>query len=440
MQRNYMHYEPHMLKKIKDVTLELNDAAYNHLMQKIGNAQIVMIGEATHGTHEFYTIRAEITKKLIVEKGFHAIALEGDWPDAYHINAYVTKNTNNDMEQALSAFNKFPTWMWRNTVMLDFVRWLKRHNQTDNPVLVYGLDLYSLYASIDVIIRYLEKITPDHAHEARTYYACFEQFRHDPQTYGYSVLSGLARSCQDDVMQALKKLTHIELQLLQEHKTTSAEAFYILQNARVIEHAEEYYRSLFLHEVSNWNLRDDHMMETLEEIIAYYKQQGIEKPKIVVWAHNSHIGNAAATAMSMHGEFNIGQLVKEKFATNAYSIGFTTYNGTVSAASNWHQPVERKIVRNALPHSYEYLFHQLHMPSFLLTLDHKDLLPKTLLERAIGVVYVPHQERASHYFEASLAQQFDAIIHYDTTTALEPLEKTTLWIEGEAPETYPSGL
>lgn len=432
-----MTYESEITQKIKNEAIVLDEKAYTKLLDNIGEAQIVLLGEATHGTHEFYDIRAHITKKLILEKNFTIIAIEGDWPDAYRINSYIHNHAVGDARDTLRAFDRFPTWMWQNIPMVHLIEWLKIHNQKQQSqkVYFYGLDLYSLYKSIDTVIAYLEKIDPKLAGEAKKRYACLEQFRHDPTVYGYSIFSQLSESCQKEIVTELKKLEELEWHLIQEKKSSPNEMFYVLQNARVIKNSEAYYRSLFINEVSNWNLRDHHMMETVEEINAYHKN-----PKIIIWAHNSHIGNAAATQMSVQGEFNIGQLVKEKFGEKSYSLGFTTYNGTVSAASDWHMPVERKIIRDALPHSYEDLFHTIKVPQFFLPLEDKNIVPEKLLERAIGVVYAPQTERQSHYFYASLAHQFDGIIHYDTTTALEPLEKTAQWIKGEIPETYPSGL
>ncbi len=436
-----MSYKPEVIENIKKSAVILDEKAYDILLEKIGDAQVVLLGEATHGTHEFYEIRAEITKKLILQKDFNAIAIEGDWPDAYNINNYIHQKKYKNAQEALASFDRFPTWMWRNVSILKLVEWLKNHNTKSNDqVGFYGLDLYSLYRSIDAVILHLEKIDPKLAQEARYKYACLEQYRYDPQVYGYSVFTKLSESCENEVIEVLKKLEELEWRFIKEKREQVDEAFYITQNGRVVKNSESYYRYLFVSEIKNWNLRDSHMMETLEELINYYKKNGISKPKIIVWAHNSHIGNSKFTQMSSTGEYNIGELVKNKFGNNSYSLGFTTYNGTVSAASDWHRPVERKIIRNALSNSYEELFHQVEIPQFLLTLEDKNLVPNELLERAIGVVYAPQTERLSHYFYASLANQFDAIIHCDKTTALEPLEKSSAWIEGETPETYPSGL
>ena len=242
------------------------------------------------------------------------------------------------------------------------------------------------------------------------------------------------------VLEQLKRVQEQSWDYIKHGKVSADEAFYIEQNARVVKNAENYYRSLFGSEVSSWNLRDSHMAETVNALINYYQSKGTDKPKIIIWAHNSHVGNAAATQMSQNNEYNIGQLIKEQFKHNAFSIGFTTYEGTVSAASDWHAPVERKQVRKALPNSYEDLFHATQIENFLLILKKVTMIPDVLLERAIGVIYRPETERASHYFYAHLNKQFDAIIHCDKTRAIEPLEKTSQWIEGEAPETYPTGL
>lgn len=439
-----MQYDQRIIDGICSAAIELKGTSsdYDALLASIGDAQIVLLGEATHGTHEFYDIRAQITQRLIVEKRFHAVTIEGDWPDSYQINRYIHQQQYTNAVEALAAFDRFPTWMWRNVPMIQFIDWLHKYNQeqSSNKVSFYGLDLYSLYRSVDAVITSLKKIDPAAAQEAQHYYSCFDQYRHDPQAYSYAVFTSAIQSCADMVIAELKRLQEQDWGHLGQGKMSAHEAFYIEQNARVVKNAEQYYRSLFVSETSNWNIRDSHMLETLNALITYYQLQGVEKPKIIIWAHNSHVGNAAATQMSKYGEYNIGQLAKEQFGENAVSVGFTTYQGTVSAASDWHKPVERKVVKKALSESYEALFHAMQIPNFVLLLKDAPLLPHESLERAIGVVYHPQTERMSHYFHANLAGQFDAIIHYDKTTAVEPLEKTSQWIAGEVPETYPSGL
>jgi erythromycin esterase-like protein len=416
---------------------------YERVVSDIGDAQVVLIGEATHGTHEFYEIRAEITRRLIEEKGFTSVAIEGDWPDAYQINRYIHTDDFTSVYEALDSFDRFPTWMWQNVVVAHFAQWLKEHNKKQlqqERINFYGLDLYSLYRSIDAVIVALERVDKKLAQQARAYYSCFEQFRHDPQQYGYSLFLHASRSCQEAAFAALGELEEKELQLFNEQQISEDDVFSLLQNARVVQNAEEYCRSLFINEVSNWNLRDTHMMQTLEAILKQQTRKGIENPKIIVWAHNSHVGDSRATEMGAAHEVTLGKLIKEKFGSKAYSLGFTTYNGTVSAASDWHMPVERKVVRDALPDSYESLFHHVGMAQFFLPLQDKAVVPSHMLERAIGVVYAPWTERQSHYFYADLVRQFDGVIHCDTTTALEPLEKTATWIEGEVPSAYPTGL
>ncbi|MFI5333131.1 MAG: erythromycin esterase family protein [Candidatus Babeliales bacterium] len=439
-----MNYEQEFTQAIKKAAIPMtHPSMYKQLLTYIGDAQIVLLGEATHGTHEFYELRAEISKRLITEKNFNAIAIEGDWPDAYQINRYTHHEQYTNAADALASFDRFPTWMWGNVPILHLAEWLRNYNQQQSPemrVNFYGLDLYSLYRSVDTIINYLEKIDPSAAEQARHYYSCFDQYRNDPQDYAYAVYTHIIRDCSQEVMEQLKIMAEQNWQRLAHGTITADAAFNLDQNARVVKNAEYYYRSLFIDEVNNWNVRDSHMADTVNELIKHYQNKGIAKPKIIIWAHNSHIGDARATQMGKHGELNIGQLMKEQFGKKAVNIGFTTYHGTVSAASNWHRPVERKQVRNALPNSYESLFHGTGIPNFLLLLDTQDLVPGHLIERAIGVVYQPQTERMSHYFYANLAEQFDAVIHCDKTTALEPLEKTSLWITGEIPETYPTGL
>lgn len=430
--------------RLKKCCIPLNSMHnYQTIIDEIGDASIVLLGEATHGSKEFYELRADLSKQLIMQKGFNAIAIEGDWPDAYQINSYIQQKKHSNASEALASFDRFPTWMWRNVSIKHLVEWLYQYNKnlSSTPkVGFYGLDVYSLYRSIDVVIHELEKFDPAAAAEARERYACFDGFQRDPQTYAYAVYARAIASCADQVMEQLQSLIERDWQALEEGLITASTQFNIEQNARVIKNAEKYYRALFMSDEIGWNIRDSHMFETLQSLMAYYNLQGVDNPKIIVWAHNSHIGNAQATEFSKRGEYNIGQLVQEAYGKQAYALGFSTYQGEVSAASNWHAPVERKRVRPALDESYEAVFHQLGLEEFFLPLTRETPLDHELLERAIGVIYRPETERLSHYFYARIAQQFNGIIHCDTTHAVEPLEKEALWIHGESPETYPSGL
>jgi len=419
---------------------------YRALLDRVGDARVVLIGEASHGTHEFYHERAEITRRLIEQKGFAAVAVEADWPDALRVNRYVNgTGADTDAADALGGFRRFPTWMWRNADVLDFVGWLRDFNESHphhNRVGFYGLDLYSLQTSIEEVIHYLERVDPPAAARAREHYSCFNEVA-EPTEYGHGVALGLTHSCREDVVQTLLELRRRSRTYLHLDGVVAAdEYFYAEQNARVAKDAEEYYRTMLDRRVSSWNLRDRHMFETLEELAVHLTRHR-DSSKIIVWAHNSHVGNAAATEMSQRGEFNIGELTRHHYRAEGVLIGFTTYRGTVAAASDWGAPVERKTVRPGLGGSYEELFHRTGVPRFSLILDDpavRDACRGPLLERAIGVVYRPETERQSHYFRSQLPKQFDIVIHIDRTRAVEPLERTAAWEKGDVPETFPTGL
>ncbi len=421
---------------------------YDLLVQRIGGAHFVLIDEASHGTHEFYKHRAEITKRLIQEKGFHAVAAEADWPDAHRVNRYV-RGTGDDGSsgEALSGFARFPAWMWRNEVVAEFVAWLRTFNQTPGKVDqagFYGLDLYSLSRSRAEVVRYLERVDPSAARRARERYACFDHFGEDEQAYGYAAGIGVSDSCEQEVVQRLVDLQRRTYEYMHRDGQVAEDEFFSAeQNARLVRNAEEYYRSMFRGRVSTWNLRDRHMAETLHALSAHLDRR-FGQSKIVVWAHNSHLGDARATQMGKRGEWNLGQLVRERYPGDSFSLGFTTHSGTVTAAHDWGDDPETMQVRPALPDSYEALFHQAKCPSFLLEFpgDHQvsTELRKQRLERAIGVVYRPETERVSHYFYASLPDQFDAVLHIDRTRALQPLEPHTEPHPEEVPETFPSAV
>jgi erythromycin esterase-like protein len=424
------------------------------LVQAVGSARLVLIGEASHGTHEFYAARAELTRRLIAEHGFNLVALEADWPDAYRINRFV-RDAGRDVHAgagatpraALDDFTRFPRWMWRNQDVLAFVAWLGEHNRGRPPADrtgVYGLDLYSLHRSIDAVLAYLRKVDPAAARQARERYACFEHFGNDPQAYGYASSLGLSPACEDEVTAQLVELRGRAMDYASRDGRIAADEFFFAeQNARLVASAETYYRAMFAGRSESWNLRDRHMHETLESLLAHVGQTS-GRARAVVWAHNSHLGDARATQMGRAGELNLGQLVRERHGDDAWLIGFTTHAGTVTAARNWDEPAARRQVTPSLPESYERLFHDTGLESFWLRLRDgaaRDVLLPERLERAIGVIYRPETERVSHYFRASLPAQFDAVIHIDRTSALEPLEP---WAAEEAaadlPETFPSGV
>jgi erythromycin esterase-like protein len=424
---------------------------YDPLLELIGDARVVLIGEASHGTDEFYRQRALITQRLIAERGFTAVAVEADWPDAYRVNRFV--HGGDPAADALAGFQRFPTWMWRNTAVRDFVVWLRAHNQAlagaAPKVRFYGIDLYSLYGSIEAVLDYLATVNPQAAQQARQRYACFEEFRADPQLYGYAATFDEADSCADEAVTQLLEFQRRTGELMRrDGHLAEDEFFFAEQNARLVRNAEAYYRTMFRGREA-WNLRDTHMAETIDAVAAHLGRQG-QPTRIVVWAHNSHLGDARATEMGLQGELNLGQLVRQRYGRDAVNVGFSTYGGTVTAAADWDAPGERRRVRPALADSYEALFHAaatrdepVGMPNMLLLLRDGGALAEALssprLERAIGVVYRPETERRSHYFHARLAEQFDAVIHLDETHAVEPLEPAEAWRRGELPDTFPTG-
>jgi erythromycin esterase-like protein len=418
------------------------------LVDLVADARLILLGEASHGTHEFYRTRCELSKRLITDHGVNAVAVEADWPDAYRVNRFVRLMTDDaDAETALSGFERFPQWMWRNTDVLEFVRWLRAHNEglaETKRVGFYGIDLYSLHASMEAVLDYLRAVDPEAARRAALRYGCFDRYGDDPQAYGYASTLGLEPSCENEVVSQLVELRRsAEAYANHDGRLPSDALFFAEQNARLVANAERYYRAMFSSHVSSWNLRDQHMAQTLSALIAFL-QRGGATPKIVVWAHNSHLGDARATEMSLRGELNVGQLVRQRWESRCALIGFTTFQGTVTAADDWGALAKRKTVRPALPGSFERLFHETQIGDFTLLLrPSRDAAARVLepsLERAIGVIYRPETERQSHYFHADLAAQFDAVVHVDKTTAVEPLEWDASWAPDELPETYPTAL
>lgn len=432
------HIDQKLIATLNDAIepITSTDNKYASLLEKIGNARFVLLGEATHGTHEFYQARAEITQQLIMKKGFMAVAIEGDWPDAYGIHRYLKGIGNkDDWKSALDGFKRFPTWMWRNTTVAPFLQWLRTYNDSLAPqekIGFYGLDLYSLNSSMEAVINYLSKVDPDAAMRARVRYACFDHLGLDPQTYGYLTTKGLKKSCAKEAIEQLLELQAHAFDYVHKDRFTEEEYFYATQNARIVKDAETYYRSMFEGRASSWNIRDTHMLETVN-ILSNHLEDRLNKPaKIVIWAHNSHVGDARATEMSERGEVNIGQLMREHHeAMNTYLIGFSTYEGSVTAAYDWDAPAEHKRVNQGAIGSYEELFHHLKYKNFLLDLKHHKQLEHYLhiprLQRAIGVIYRPETERMSHYFFTHLPYQFDSLIHFDKTSAVQPLDINPEW-------------
>jgi erythromycin esterase-like protein len=423
---------------------------YDRVLSWIDDASIVLLGESTHGTHEFYSARAALTRRLIEERGFSAVAIEGDWPDAYRVNRYIRSgDVSGSPQQALRGFARFPTWMWRNADLVEFVAWLHHHNTrgagAGAPVGFYGLDLYSLHASMRAVVDFLDRTDPAAAREARRAYSCFNDFGEDTESYAWAASRQGESSCEDAVTQQLITLRARAADWRQQPANAQGldDFFSAEQNARLAANAERYYRTMFHGRVASWNLRDTHMAETLDELLGYLSRQGRAR-KVVVWAHNSHVGDARATELGEHGEHNLGQLAREAYGNAVRLIGFSSHHGTVMAASEWGGDAEVKTLRPALPGSLEDVFNQTGLPRLFLPLTTKgparEALTTRRLERAVGVIYRPESERMSHYFEASVADQFDAMIHFDETHAVQPLERESQRDDAEVPETFPSGV
>jgi erythromycin esterase-like protein len=438
----------HDSNALSDIVRPLNGGPgdLDPVIEKVRDARFVLLGEATHGTHEFYRVRAEITKRLLRDHGFAAVAIEGDWPDAYRVHRYVCgADDDGDASDALRGFQRFPAWMWRNADVLDFVGWLRAFNDArarSAKVGFFGLDLYSLNASMHAVIDYLAMADPAAAERAKERYACFDRFGSDSEMYALEIGYGLSASCRREVLEQLHEMQRDAFSGVLSGDLDAR--FFAEQNAHVVASAEEYYRTMLDAAVSSWNLRDRFMFATLERLRTYLGRTRDAAPKIVVWAHNSHVGDARATTLGGGRELNIGQLVRASHPMDCRLVGFLTSCGTVTAASGWHHEAERKVVRPPALGSWEALFHSLGIPNFYVDLREAAALYPALrspfLERSIGVVYVPQTELHSHYLYARLAEQFDAVFYYDRTRAVEPLERSELWKAGEVPQTYPVGV
>ncbi|GEO12773.1 erythromycin esterase family protein [Microvirga aerophila] len=411
--------------------------AFGALFDRFADAKVVLLGEATHGTSEFYRARAAITQRLIMEHGFNIVAVEADWPDAARIDAYVRHRPVPDGDDV--AFERFPIWMWRNEEVADFVNWIRDRNRDlkeDQRVEFRGLDVYSLNSSIRAVLEYLDKVDPDAAGDARGRYGCLSPWQSDPAQYGRAVMTGRKRPCDEALLTQLQEILDRRIEYLQ---ADGGEAFFdAVQNAKIVHSAAHYYRIMYEGSTESWNLRDRHMFDTLQSLLARR-----DNAKAVVWAHNSHIGNAAATAMGWQGEWNIGELCRKAYQDDAVLIGFGTDRGTVAAATDWDGHMEVKTVLPARPDSHERIFRDTGLGCFLTdwrqTGQHglKDALARPRLERAIGVIYRPDTELYSHYFEAVMADQFDAFVWFEETKAVTPLTRA----HGQGmPETYPFGL
>jgi protein-L-isoaspartate(D-aspartate) O-methyltransferase len=431
-----------LLRTAAEPLPQFDDPAFGSLFDRFADARVVLLGEATHGTSEFYRARAAITRRLIEQHGFTIVAVEADWPDAAAIDRYVRHKAPSTVAEL--AFQRFPTWMWRNVEVHDFVDWLRAHNEGIDPARrggFFGLDIYNMSASMRAVIDYLDRVDPEAARVARERYGCLTPWQNNPATYGRAVLSAGYAKCEAPVIAMLRDLFEKQMEYRRQDRQQDGEGFFdAAQNARLVASAERYYRVMYYGAAESWNLRDRHMFETLEHLLNWRGRDS----KAIVWAHNSHIGDAAATDMGVvRGEINIGQLCRKRFGEAAVLIGFGTDRGTVAAASDWDGPMEIKQVRPAHPDSYERLCRDSGVDRFVVDLregQHSELRSGLLyprLERAIGVIYRPETELASHYFDASLPRQFDAYLWFEETRAVTPLPTPP---RAGVPETYPFGL
>lgn len=430
------HGVAHLLREVAEPVTQIEGADLGSLTAHIGDARVVLIGEASHGTSEFYRMRARITRELIERHGFTMVAIEGDWPDAAQIHRWA-RGVSPDGQPP--PFTRFPTWMWRNRETADFLAWLREWNAARPPeerAGFHGLDLYSLYTSIDSVLGYLDKVDPDAARVARERYGCLTPWQRDPATYGRAVVTGRYRLCEDEVVAMLKDLLDRRLDYVAADGEHYLDA---VQNARLVADAERYYRIMYRGGHDSWNLRDRHMFDTLRLLLAWHGPEA----RAVVWAHNSHVGNAEATEMGTQGQQTIGGLTRAWLEDQAFLIGFGTDHGTVAAASDWGGPLEIKTLRPADPESYEAICHESEVPGFILQLrdpvrdEVRSELEEPRLERAVGVIYRPETELQSHYFQASLPHQFDAYVWFDETRAVEPIRGAPA--APGIPDTYPFG-
>ena len=430
---------PELIYQSSEHFARIDHVNLDNLLERIGDSRLVLLGEASHGTAEFYEMRARITRELVEKKGFNIIAVEADWPDAACINRYIHDSSSDPLLES-KPFSRFPTWMWANQSVLEFSHWLKAHNEKisspEEQTGFYGLDLYSMFSSMEVVLNYLEEVDPETAEVARLRYGCLMPWANDPAMYAQVTITRQYRQCEKDVLDTLQNLMKKRV----DYCRADGERFFNAeQNARLVANAERYYRTMYYAENNSWNQRDQHMFETLQSVLKFRGPTS----KAVVWEHNSHVGDARATQMSARGEFNIGQLVRQEYGDNAYLIGFGTDHGTVAAASEWGGPMEVKQVQPSHIDSYERLCHETMTDNFLLPLRKplqeitRNKLLSERLERAIGVIYRPETELQSHYFYASLPRQFDEYIWFDETRAVEPLTRETI---KDMPDTFPFGL
>lgn len=416
-----------------------DDRDLDPLLDRIGEAPVVMLGEASHGTSEYYTWRDRITRRLINERGFSFIAVEGDWPDCYSVNRFVKGLDDRDLSarDVLHAFARWPTWMWANEEVVWLISWLRSHNASRAPaqqIGFYGLDVYSLWDSMHAVLEYLDRIDPEAARSARRAYGCFDPYRDDAQEYAMAT-AVVPTSCEDETIAILRELRR----KAPHYSEDGSDAYFDAeQNALVARNAELYYRTMVRGGSASWNVRDQHMGETLERLLAHHGTDA----RAIVWEHNTHIGDARATDMAAAGMTNIGQIARETWGEeNVVLVGFGGYAGSVIAARGWGEPMEEMPVPPARENSWERRLHEAVGDDALLITSDLDGAAEIDVphdHRAIGVVYHPSRERYGNYVPTVLPARYDAFIHMEHTTAVRPLHMPVR-VDGEVPETYPSG-
>ncbi|HEY8147268.1 MAG TPA: protein-L-isoaspartate(D-aspartate) O-methyltransferase [Kofleriaceae bacterium] len=415
----------------------IDDVPLASLIDRIGDARVVLLGESTHGTSEFYRMRARITRELILRCGFRMVAVEADGPDAAAIDRHIRGRPR---ERGWAPFSRFPAWMWRNQETHELVEWLYHYNREvadpANQVSFHGLDLYSLHTSASEVIAYLDRVDPGAAAVARQRYGCLTPWQGDPAAYGKAALVERLATCEPEVVSMLTDLLRRRMDL---GTGDREELFDATQNARLAAGAERYYRIMYYGSTESWILRDRHMFDTLCATLEHRDPEA----RMVIWGHNSHIGDAAATEMGARGEYNVGHLCRRHFGDEVFLVGFGTDRGTVAAAGDWGGPMEVMSVQPSHSASYERLCHDSGVPAFLLHLRDpardalRDELTAARLERAIGVIYRPDTELASHYFQAVLPAQFDEYVWFDDSHAVQPLARASA---RGLPDTYPFAL
>jgi erythromycin esterase len=432
---------PQMLAALRGQASPLRSSAdLDPLMERIGDARCVLLGEASHGTHEFYTWRAELSKRLIQEKGFSFLAVEGDWPDCYCLNRYAKgyAHAGNSAYQVLETFARWPTWMWANEEVAEFVEWLRRFNHErpeSRKVGFYGLDVYSLWDSLHQVMRYLERAAPEALPAARRALSCFEPYGEDVQSYAIATMFA-PDTCQHEVVQLLAKVR----QAANDFRSDGRDGHFAAeQNALVVKNAETYYRTMIRSNVDSWNVRDKHMAQTLDRLLDHHGQGA----RAIVWEHNTHIGDARFTDMLNRGELNVGQQAREHYGEDqVVLVGFSTHRGTVIAGREWGAPMEEMRVPVALAESWEDLLHRSLNGDSLLVFDSPRLSEEFLDwrgHRAIGVVYHPEHEQHGNYVPTILPRRYDALVFIDASRALDPLPVRG-WAKEEVPETFPTGV